>query len=520
MDIKELILPIIASVLVGLTIGVMIVVIVKKTGLNREQQKAKLLVEEAELKAKNIIKQANLDGKTQAYEFKLQAEKEFKERKQELTNQENVLLRKEDTLNFKEETINKKEKKLDEKLDNATKKQDILDNLEEELNAKISGQIAVLEKIAKMSESEAKEEIMSLVEKRMERDISVYIHEKQEEADKKVMEHAQNIIAIAIQRHSQDEVVERTVSVVSLPSEEMKGRIIGREGRNIRAIEQATGVDLIIDDTPDVISVSCFDPIRREVARLALETLLKDGRIQPGRIEEVVEKVKKQIGEVIQKAGEEACFKLGIGKIDKELVRLIGRLRYRYSYGQNCLQHSIEVARFSGVMAAELGLNQTIAKRAGLLHDIGKAIDFEMDGTHVELGAKIAKKYNENPIVIDAILSHHGDKEPGNVISNLVAGADALSAARPGARYEGIENYINRLEQLEEIGNSFEGVEKTYAIQAGRELRVTVLPEKVSDEKCYLIAQQIKEQIEQTMQYPGQIKVTVIRETRANEIAK
>ena len=516
---NTIIFPIISSI-IGLIVGGLAVLLFAKTNLNREKQKVKLLVDEADLKAKSIIKQATLDGKTQAYEFKLQIEKEFKDRKKELADEENKLLRREDTLNFRDETLTKKEKTLDEKLDKAGKKQEILDGLEKELQDKISGQIAVLENIAKLSEEQAKKEIMKLVEKRMERDISQYIHDSQEEADRKVTEHMQKIVAMAIQRYAQDEVIERTVSIVTLPNEDMKGRIIGREGRNIRALEQATGVDLIIDDTPDVISVSCFDPIRREVARLALETLLKDGRIQPGRIEEVVEKVKKQIGEVIVKAGEEACFKLGIGKIDKELVRLIGRLRYRYSYGQNCLQHSIEVAQFSGVMAAELGLNQTIAKRAGLLHDIGKAVDFEMDGTHVELGAKIAKKYNENPIVIDAILSHHGDKEPGNLISNLVAGADALSAARPGARYEGMENYINRLEQLEAIGNSIEGVEKTYAIQAGREVRVSVLPEKVNDEKCYLIAQQIKEQIEETMQYPGQIKVTVIRETRASEIAK
>ena len=495
MDLTTTFLPIILSIIGSFVLGAGFIFLITKSNLNRERQKVKLLVEEADLKAKNIVKEATLVGKTQAYEFKLQVDKEFKDRKKELSNEENKLLRREDKLNFREETLTKKEKKLDEKLDNASKKQEILNNLEQELQAKISGQIAVLEKIAKMSEQDAKNEIMSLVEKRMERDISLFIHDKQEEADKKVMQYTQNIVALAIQRYAQDEVIERTVSIVTLPNEDMKGRIIGREGRNIKAIEQATGVDLIIDDTPDIITVSCFDPIRREVAKLALETLLKDGRIQPGRIEEVVGKVKKQIGEIIIKAGEEACFKLGIGKIDKELVRLIGRLRYRYSYGQNCLQHSIEVAQFSGVMAAELGLNQTIAKRAGLLHDIGKAVDFEMDGTHVELGAKIAKKYNENPIVIDAILSHHGDKEPGDLISNLVAGADALSAARPGARYEGLENYINRLEQLEAIGNSIEGVEKTYAIQAGREVRVSVIPEKVNDEKCYLIAQQIKEQI-------------------------
>ena len=342
----------------------------------------------------------------------------------------------------------------------------------------------------------------------------------EEEAKEMAAENAREIIATAIQRYSQDETLERTVSVVSLPSEEMKGRIIGREGRNIRAIEQATGADLIIDDTPEAITVSCFDPIRREIARLSLETLIRDGRIQPGRIEDVVEKTTKEMNRNIQKYGEDACFKLQIGKIDKELVKLIGRMRYRYSYGQNGLEHSIEVASFAGMMAAELGLNQNLAKRAGLLHDIGKAVDFEQEGTHVELGAKLAKKYGERPEVINAIESHHGDVPANNLISILVAAADTLSAARPGARYEGIENYINRLESLEKIANDFDGVDKAYAIQAGREVRVMVVPEKVDDNKCTMIARAIKERIENELTYPGQIKVTVIREMRAQETAK
>ncbi|MBQ2655680.1 MAG: ribonuclease Y, partial [Erysipelotrichaceae bacterium] len=341
-----------------------------------------------------------------------------------------------------------------------------------------------------------------------------------EEAKETAAENTREIIATAIQRYSQDETLERTVSVVALPSEEMKGRIIGREGRNIRAIEQATGADLIIDDTPEAITVSCFDPIRREIARLSLETLIRDGRIQPGRIEDVVEKTTKEMNRNIQKYGEDACFKLQIGKIDKELVKLIGRMRYRYSYGQNGLEHSIEVASFAGMMAAELGLNQNLAKRAGLLHDIGKAVDFEQEGTHVELGAKLAKKYGERPEVINAIESHHGDVPANNLISILVAAADTLSAARPGARYEGIENYINRLESLEKIANDFDGVDKAYAIQAGREVRVMVVPEKVDDNKCTMIARAIKERIENELTYPGQIKVTVIREMRAQETAK
>ena len=395
-----------------------------------------------------------------------------------------------------------------------------LDKMEEELQARIDGQIAILERVSSMSQEDARRELMAVVEKKMANEVATYIHDQEEEAKAHAQEVAKEIIATAIQRYSQEETIERTVSVVTLPSEEMKGRIIGREGRNIRAIEQATGVDLIIDDTPEAITVSCFNPIRREIAKISLETLIRDGRIQPGRIEDVVNKVTKEINETIQKAGEEACFKLQIGKMNRELINLVGRMRYRYSYGQNGLEHSIEVASLAGMMAAELGLNQSLAKRAGLLHDIGKAVDFEVEGSHVELGARLAKKYGENEVVINAIESHHGDKEPKSLIAYLVAAADTLSAARPGARFEGLENYINRLEALEKIASDYEGVDKAYAIQAGREVRVMVIPEKVSDNKCHLIAHDIKERIEKELTYPGQIKVTVIRELRANELAR
>ena len=371
-----------------------------------------------------------------------------------------------------------------------------------------------------MSSTEAKEELFAAVEKRMEQETVAYIKDKEEEAKAKADDIARNIIALAIQRLSQDEAAERTVSVVSLPSEEMKGRIIGREGRNIKAIEQATGVDLIIDDTPETITVSCFNPIRREIARLSLEHLIKDGRIQPGRIEEVVSKVRREIENNIAKVGEDTVFKLGIGKIDREIIKLIGRLKYRFSYGQNALQHSMEVANLTGMMAAELGLNQQLAKRAGLLHDIGKALDYEVDGSHIELGYKFCKKHGERDVVLNAIQSHHGEVEPKYLISNLVIAADTISAARPGARYEALQNYINRLEELEKISKNFDGVESAYAIQAGREVRVMVVPEKMDDLACHKLAREIKDKIEAELTYPGQIKVTVIREIRACELAK
>ncbi|MDO4701772.1 MAG: ribonuclease Y [Erysipelotrichaceae bacterium] len=507
-------------IVIGIIIGLFIMFLLEKLGLSRNKQRAKMIIEESELKAKNTIKQAVLDGKTQAYEMKLQAEKEIKERRSEVLEIENKLSRREDSLNFRDEAMMQKEKKLDDRLQKVQDKQELLNKMEVELQSRIDSQIQILEKVANMNQDAAKKELMDIVEKRMTSELATYIREKEEEAKRMAEIKAREVIAVAIQRYSQEETIDRCVSVVGLPSEEMKGRIIGREGRNIKAIEHATGVDIIIDDTPETITVSCFNPIRREIARQALESLIKDGRIQPGRIEDAVNKAKNRVEDTILKAGEDACFKLGIGKIDKELVKLIGRMRYRYSYGQNQLSHCMEVATLTGIMAAELGLNQALAKRAGLLHDIGKAVDFEMEGTHVELGAKFARKYGENEVVINAIESHHGDVPPTGLISHLVAAADTLSAARPGARVEGIESYINRLESLEAIGNSYEGVEKTYAIQAGREVRVLVVPDKVNDDKCVLIAREIKDRIENELTYPGQIKVTVVRELRASEIAK
>lgn len=504
----------------GIFVGAAIMVVASKLGLSRSQQKAQMVLEDANRQAENTIRQAVLDGKSQVYELKLEAEKEVKQRRMEIQDMEAKLSRREDTMNFRDETLTAKEKQIEHKNQKISDKLSVLERMESELQQKIDVQIVELERVASMSATEAKQELMDVVEKKMEKEVSAYIRDREDEAKMRAAEVSRNIIALAIQRYAQEETQERTVSVVGLPSEEMKGRIIGREGRNIKAIEQATGVDLIIDDTPEAITISCFDPIRREVARLALETLIRDGRIQPGRIEEVVNKVSKELKETMMKTGEEAVFKLGIGKIDKELIQLLGRLKYRYSYGQNCLDHSMEVAALAGMMAAELGLNQSLAKRAGLLHDIGKAIDFEQDGSHIELGAKVAKKHGEDAIVLNAIQSHHGDVEPTHLISNLVAAADALSAARPGARFESFENYINRLEQLEGIANNFQGVSKTYAIQAGREIRVMVVPEQVDDLTCHKMAREIRDKIEAELTYPGQIKVTVIRETRASELAK
>ena len=476
----------ILSVIVGLIVGIAIMIVADKMGLDRAKEKSRDILDEANSKAETVVRQANLDGKQQVYEMKLQAEKEIKNQRERIQQTENKLLRQEDSLTFREKNLVQKENKLSEKEKLADSKLANLSKMEEEIQKNISRQVAELERIAGMNQEDAKKELMEAVEKKTE----------------------------------QEETIERTVSTVTLPSEEMKGRIIGREGRNIKAIEQATGVDLIIDDTPDIITVSCFDPIRREIARQSLEILMKDGRIQPGRIEEVVEKVTRELDETIMKIGNDAIFKLGIGRMNKELVKLIGRLRFRYSYGQNGLEHSMEVAMLAGMMAAELGLNQGLAKRAGLLHDIGKALDFEQEGSHVELGARVAKKYGENSIVVNSIESHHGDTEAQDIIAVLVAAADTLSAARPGARYESMEGYINRLESLEKIASGFEGVDKAFAIQAGREVRVLVKPDKVDDITMVKIAHDIREKIENELTYPGQIKVTLIREVRVQELAR
>ena len=506
--------------IVGMLIGLVLMNMIVKSKQEKARNSALDIVEDARNRAEELLKEAKIEGRKDIAEYRLQVEEVLETRKKDLDSQEQITLDREKNLNIRDQSLSDKEKNNDRKTKEITDKIEKLDSLENEVIKKIAEKDLELERISNLSEAEAKEEILAKVKDSMAGEIYEFMRDQEEDAKSKAQAVARNIIGLAIQGSAQEEAQDRTVSVVQLPNEEMKGRIIGREGRNIRAIEKATGVDLIIDDTPEVITVSCFDPIRREVAKMAIEQLVKDGRIQPSRIEEVVYKMQKELEDNILKVGEDAVFKLGVGRMDRELIMLVGRLRYRYSYGQNALDHSLEVAHIAGVMAAELGLSQSMAKRAGLLHDIGKALDFEMEGTHVELGYKAAKKYGEHEIVLNAIQSHHGDVEATNLISNLVEAADTLSAARPGARHESFENYIRRLEELEEIGDSFEGVKKSYAIQAGREIRVIAIPEKLNDDGCYRVAREIKDRIEKELTYPGQVKVTVLRETRASAVAK
>ena len=512
-------LPIVAAI-VGIGLGILIVLLVPFFKNKRAEKNASKILREAEIKAEHITKNAQLDGKQAVYEMKQEANKEIQERKQEVSAQEKNLLQREQNIDRRDGQLTQKENALDEKNELLNRRLKDLDKKEATLQEKIDSIIVELEKVAQMSTQEAKDELFARVESKVSREIAAFVKNKEEEAKEECEEKAKEMLSLAMSKYAQETVQEKTVSVVVLPNDEMKGRIIGREGRNIRSLEQLLGVDLIIDDTPEVITVSSFNPIRREIARMSLEALIKDGRIQPGRIEEIVEKSRKEVEESIHKTGQEVAFKLGLPRINKELLDYVGRLKYRTSYGQNALDHSIEVAYLTGAMAAELGLDQNLAKRAGLLHDIGKACDFEMDGSHVELGARLAKKYGEPDVVINSIESHHGDVEAKYVISHLVQAADTLSAARPGARSEILENYIKRIEQLETICSSYDGVYQSYAMQSGRELRVMVIPDKIDDIGAFQLAKEIKERIENEMTYPGQIKVSVIREYRAVETAK
>ena len=433
---------------------------------------------------------------------------------------ENRLVLREQNMDKRDETFQKREQLLDEREDKLNEKLNKIQDDKEEIEKIKQEQIDMLSKISGLNKEKAKELVMKKVEEEMSTEITSYIKEQEEEAKLVVDKKAKELLVSSMQKYSQDMANEHTVSTIELPNNEMKGRIIGREGRNIRTIESITGVDLIIDDTPEVIVISSFDPLRREIAKITIETLIKDGRIHPTRIEEIYDKTVKEMKQKIIEYGNDALFKLGITRVPTELIEIIGKLHFRTSYGQNALQHSMEVASLAGVMAAELGENVSLAKRAGLLHDIGKAIDHEIEGSHVDIGVEIAKKYKENDVVINAIASHHGDTESTSVISTLVQIADALSASRPGARNDSLENYIKRLEQLENMTLDIKGIEKSYALQAGRELRILVKPEEVDDLTSHKIAREIKEKIEKEMQYPGTIKVTVIRETRVTEEAK
>ena len=512
----EFVIPIIVGV-VALAVGVLIGFLIRKrigeAKIGSAEAEAKRILEEGAKGAEAKKKEVLLEAKEETLRLRNEAERELKERRAEVSRQERRINQKEENLDKKTETLERKNEQLDEKL----KANDVL---REQINEVLAQHLKRLEEISGYTVDQAKEELLARVESETTHEMAQKLDELEtrfkEEADTK----ARNILSMAIQRCAADHVTESTISVVSLPNEEMKGRIIGREGRNIQKLETLTGVELIIDDTPEAITVSGFDPVRREVARLALEKLIADGRIHPARIEEMVEKARREVDAVIKQAGERSTFDVGVHGIHPELVKLLGRLRYRTSYGQNVLQHSIEVAWLAGMMADELGVDGALARRAGLLHDIGKAFPQDMEGSHVELGVNAARKYKESAEVIHAIEAHHNDVEPKTIVAILVQAADAVSAARPGARREDMENYIKRLQKLEEVAVSFQGVDKAYAIQAGREIRVMVKPEVVNDEGMKLIAREMAKKIEEEVKYPGQIKLHLIRETRAVDYAK
>ena len=502
---------------VGIIIGCAIGFAYRKKVAEREigsaEAEATRLINEAIRNGENRKKEMLLEAKDEIHKSRTDLEKEVKDRRAELTKQERRLEQKEATLDKKTEAFERKEEELSRRLADAAKTQEAAEEAHKQ-------QLTTLEKISGLTQEEAKQFLLRSVEEDVRHDAAMKIKEIEQQLKDEAEEKAREIIATAIQRCAADHAAETTVSVVPLPNDEMKGRIIGREGRNIRTLETVTGVDLIIDDTPEAITVSSFDPVRREIARLALEKLIADGRIHPTRIEDMVEKARKEVDRTIREEGERACYETGVHNLNPELIKILGRQKYRTSYGQNVLNHSIEVAHIAGLMAAELGVDVALAKRAGLLHDLGKSIDHEVEGSHVQLGADLARKFKENPVVINAIEAHHGDVEPKTVIAVLVQAADAVSAARPGARRENVENYIRRLEKLEELTGSYPGVDKAYAIQAGREVRIMVKPEVVTEDNMILLARDIAKKIESELEYPGQIKVNVIRETKAVEFAK
>ena len=507
-------------VIIGLVVGFVISLVINAMKGSVANKKAESMIENAKKEIEKIKRDAAIQQKEEAHKAKMDLDKEIREKKEELKSSEDRLLQREANIDKRDEMFQKREAALDERENKLSEKQDEIQNEKSKVEEIKKEQLDLLEKISGFSKDKARELVMVKVKENMSKEISEYIKEAENEAKLKADKTARELIVTSMQRYAADIANDQTVTVVDLPNDEMKGRIIGREGRNIRTIEAITGVDLIIDDTPEAVVVSSFDPLRREIARVTLESLIKDGRIHPTRIEELYDKVCKDMKKQIIEYGNNTIFELGLTKFDPELIETIGKLHFRTSYGQNALQHSKEVAELSGLLAGELGENVSLAKRAGLLHDIGKAIDHEVEGSHVDIGVDIAKKYNENETVINAIASHHGDTQATSVISVIVAIADALSASRPGARNDSLENYINRLSQLEEIGNTIKGVEKTYAVQAGRELRVIVKPEEVDDLEAHQIAREVKENIEANLKYPGTIKITVVRETRAIEEAK
>ena len=515
MELYHYILIVVAAV-VGIVLGIVFYGLKDKEAKKRianADLEATRIVNDGIRKSESKTKEMLLEAKEEIHRSRTEYEKEVKERRAELSKQERRLEQKEATLDKKTEAFEKKEEELAKKL------QKVAETQAEAETAK-AAQLKALEVISGLTQEQAKQHLLESVEEEVRHETAMKIKEIEQQMKDEADDKAREILSIAIQRCAADHAAEATVSVVPLPNDEMKGRIIGREGRNIRTLETITGVDLIIDDTPEAITVSSFDPVRREVARLALEKLITDGRIHPTRIEDMVEKARREVDRVIREEGERACYETGVHNLNPELVKILGRQKYRTSYGQNVLNHSIEVAHIAGLMAAELGVDVAMAKRAGLLHDLGKSIDHEVEGSHIQLGADLARKYKENPVVINAIEAHHGDVEPKTVIAVLVQAADAVSAARPGARRENVENYIRRLQKLEELTGSWPGVEKAFAIQAGREVRIMVTPEVVTEDNMILLARDIAKQIEAELEYPGQIKVNVIRETKAVEYAK